>query len=233
MRLFEMGSFITYCCPEEYASFGFYTFISTTELCSTLRLAFPSSRSRCLETALGVTAFLKVSLCYWERWRSNHPCDFLWTGRIDVNDGRRLVIQYTQSGEAITFVSFFEYVWLFSDRPDTRRLVLGMRVCSVDFYLCDGHALRSAAAGARASCCMHWGGRGMVWCRCCSDQIDTPFICVEEGVGYQYRLSAMLGRFRRQICSGDLLQSSMRPFVQLCCLDRPYHIMWCFRRLSF
>lgn len=39
----------------------------------------------------------------------------------------------------------------------------------------------------------------------------------------------MCGRFQRRFCTGNLSQSAMCPSVQLCCLDRPYHTMRCYR----
>lgn len=56
------------------------------------------------------------------------------------------MVHYTQSGDAVSFMSVFEHVYLFSDRLHARCFVLGMKICSVDFYVRDGHELRLAAA---------------------------------------------------------------------------------------
>lgn len=75
----------------------------------------------------------------------------------DANDGTHLIIQYIQARELLPFVSVLEYVRLFSDRLNACRFVLGMRICNVNFYVCDGHTIRLTAAGDWASRWLHRG----------------------------------------------------------------------------
>lgn len=70
----------------------------------------------------------------------------------------------------------------------------------------------------------------MALCRYSSNQTGPPFVRMEEEVDDKYRLSAMLERFRRQFRSGDLLQDSMRPSIQVYCFEPPYHTLWCYHR---
>lgn len=44
-------------------------------------------------------------------------------------------------------MSVFEYVCWFSDRLDACRRVLGVRICGVNFYVCDDEALRLNTVG--------------------------------------------------------------------------------------
>lgn len=73
------------------------------------------------------------------------PMTLIRSLKIDFDDGTRLVFQYTQSREAIPFMSGFEYGCSFSDRLHRRRLVPGWRIGGADFCINDYHALRVAA----------------------------------------------------------------------------------------
>lgn len=154
-------------------------------------------------------------------------------GKIDVSDRTQLVVQSTQSGEDIPLVSVFEFDCFFSKCLDGRRFILGMSNCVVDFYVCDGHGLRLTAADSCASRWLHYGCRGTTWCCCHSGQTSIFFVRSEKVVNYENRLSVMLGRFRRQFCSGDFLQGLTSLSVQLCCLDRSRYSLWYHCRRSF
>lgn len=77
-------------------------------------------------------------------------------------------------------MSVFEYVRLLSNRLDARRFVLDMRICGANFYVCNGHFLRLAAADGWGSCWLQCGGQRAAWGRCRRDQADISFVSVEE-----------------------------------------------------
>lgn len=69
-------------------------------------------------------------------------------------------------------------------------------------------------------------GAGEVKCCCSSNRTDFQYIWMREVVGYEYRLSTMLGRLLRSICQGDRAQDLVTSYFDLVCVAYPYPTAW-------
>lgn len=104
--------------------------------------------------------------------------------------------------------------------------ILSMRLNGCNFYMMDYGTFCLTAPEARVFRWLHWGGRGVVWCRCRSSRTDSSYIWMGEKVRYEYRLSAMLGHLQRSIRQRNQAQDLVVSLVNLCCLDHPYTTAW-------
>lgn len=70
-----------------------------------------------------------------------------------------MVVQYNHFGEVIPLMSVFKYICFFRGRFDAWCFVLGVRICSADFYVRGGHVLRLTAVRIWANRWLHCSGR--------------------------------------------------------------------------
>lgn len=150
------------------------------------------------------------------------PVISVCTETVSTTDGKSVLIQRNSAGEIIPIVNVFEFVRNFSDRLDARRFLLGMRLNGTSFMVKEKSSLRITTPGAWARRCIHWCGRVASWSRYCTIDTDFPFVRMDEQQTYEYRLSAVIARLRRDVCGSDPNQDSFVLGEHYVYLESPY-----------